>query len=74
VLVHVEVQPQGEQDFAQRVYVDNTRIWQRYGRPAVSLALFLDEDLQCCPDQFIREKGGCRLTFTFSVVKWAFPW
>ena len=69
VLVHVEVQAQGETDFAQRMYVYNTRIWQRYGRPAVSLALLVDEDPQFRPDQFVREKGGCRLTFTFPVVK-----
>ena len=69
VLVHVEVQAQGEQDFARRMYVYNTRIWQRYGRPAVSLALLVDEDPQFRPDQFVREKGGCRLTFTFPVVK-----
>ena len=69
VLVHVEVQAQGERDFAQRMYVYNTRIWQRYGRPAVSLALLVDEDPQFRPDQFVREKGGCRLTFTFPVVK-----
>ncbi len=69
VLVHVEVQAQGEQDFAQRMYVYNTRIWQQYGRPAVSLALLVDDDPQFRPDQFVREKGGCRLTFTFPVVK-----
>ena len=51
------------------MYVYNTRIWQRYGRPAVSLALLVDEDPQFRPDQFVREKGGCRLTFTFPVVK-----
>ncbi len=69
VLIHVEVQAQGEQDFAQRMYVYNTRIWQRYGRPAVSLALLVDADPHFRPDQFVREKGGCRLTFTFPVVK-----
>jgi hypothetical protein len=50
VLVHVEVQAQGEKDFAQRMYVYNTRIWQRYGRSAVSLALLVDEDPQFYPD------------------------
>jgi hypothetical protein len=69
VLIHVEVQAQREQDFAQRMYVYNTRIWQRYGRPAVSLALLVDADPHFRPDQFVREKGGCRLTFTFPVVK-----
>ncbi len=51
------------------LYVYNTRIWQRYGRPAVSLALLVDDDPHFRPDQFVREKGGCRLTFTFPVVK-----
>jgi hypothetical protein len=65
----VEVQAQGEKDFPQRMYVYNTRIWERYGRPAVSLALLVDADPQFRPDQYVREKGGCRLTFTFPVVK-----
>ncbi len=44
VLVHVEVQAQNETDFAQRMCVDNCRIWEGYQRPIVSLALLVDGD------------------------------
>ena len=69
VLVHVEVQAQGELDFAQRMCVYNCRIWERYRRPVVSLALLVDGDPQFRPDRFTRERAGCRLEFTFPVVK-----
>ena len=74
VLVHVELQAQGEQDFAQRMYGYNTRIWQRCGRPAVSLALLLDEDPHFCPDEFVREKGGCRTDVHVSGGKIGISW
>jgi hypothetical protein len=69
VLVHVEVQAQRDQDFAQRMCVYNGRIWERYGRPVVSLALLVDADPHFRPNRYVREKAGCRLTFTFPVVK-----
>ncbi len=74
MLVHVELQAQGEQDFAQRMYGYNTRIWQRCGRPAVSLALLLDEDPHFCPDEFVREKGGCRTDVHVSGGKIGISW
>ena len=69
VLVHVEVQAQNETDFAQRMCVYNCRIWERYQRPVVSLALLVDGDPRFRPDRFTREKAGCRLEFKFPVVK-----
>src|SRR5262249_18508080 len=38
VLVHVEVQAQEEADFAERMYVYNYRLFDRYNRKVVSLA------------------------------------
>ena len=69
VLVHVEVQAQNETDFAQRMCVYNCRIWERYQRPVVSLALLVNGDPRFRPDRFTREKAGCRLEFKFPVVK-----
>jgi len=69
VLVHVEVQAQNEADFAQRMCVYNCRIWERYSRPVVSMALLVDGDAQFRPDRFTRERAGCRLEFSFPVVK-----
>jgi len=69
VLVHVEVQAQNEVDFAQRMCVYNCRIWERYRRPVVSLALLVDGDPQFRPDRYTRERVGCRLEFRYPVVK-----
>jgi hypothetical protein len=69
VLVHVEVQAQDAADFAERMYVYNTRIWERYRRPVVSLALLVDGDPRFRPDRYVREKSVCRLEFTFLAVK-----
>ena len=69
VLVHVEVQAQDVADFAERMYVYNTRIWERYRRPVVSLALLVDGDPRFRPDRYVREKSVCRLEFTFLAVK-----
>src|SRR3990172_13346411 len=65
VLVHVEVQAQSELDFAQRMCVYNCRIWERYRRPVVSLALLVDGDPRFRPDRFTRERAGSRLGFRF---------
>ena len=69
ILLHVEVQAQREVDFAQRMCVYNCRIWDRYQRPVISLALLIDEDPHFRPDRFVRQKAGCRLEFTFPIVK-----
>ena len=65
----MEDQAQREVDFAQRMCVYNCRIWDRYQRPVISLALLIDEDPHFRPDRFVRQKAGCRLEFTFPIVK-----
>ena len=69
ILVHVEVQAQREVDFARRMCVYNCRIWDRYQKPVISLALLVDDDPRFRPDRYVRHKSGCRLEFTFPVVK-----
>ena len=69
ILLHVEVQAQREADFAERMCVYNCRIWDRYNRPVVSLALLVDGDPQFRPDRFRRQRAGCRLEFVFPIVK-----
>ncbi len=43
VLVHVEVQAQQQAAFAERMYVYNYRLYDRYRRPVASLAVLADE-------------------------------
>lgn len=69
VLVHVEVQSREEAEFAERMYVYNYRLFDRYHRRVASLAVLGDERVGWRPDRFERELWGCRMRFEFPVAK-----
>ena len=69
VLIHVEVQSQSESGFAERMYVYNYRIYDRYKRTVVSLAVLGDESRSWKPNQFGYELWGCEVNFKFPIVK-----
>jgi hypothetical protein len=69
ILLHVEVQARREADFARRMCLYNFRIWDRYNKPVVSLALLVDGDARFRPARYEREQAGCRLEFVFPSVK-----
>ena len=69
VLVHIEVQSQEESGFAQRMYVYNYRIFDRYKRSVASLAVLGDERSRWRPNQFGYSLWGCEVGFKFPVVK-----
>lgn len=69
ILIHVEIQSQEESDFAQRMYVYHYRIFDRYNRQVVSLAMLADERAGWRPDRFEYSLWGCSVGFQFPVVK-----
>jgi hypothetical protein len=69
VVVHVEVQGQEESDFAKRMYVYNYRLFDRYNRQVVSLAVLADDRKTWRPRRFRTELWGCEERFTFPSVK-----
>jgi hypothetical protein len=69
VLIHVEVQSQEEADFARRMYVSNYRLFDRYNRSVVSLAVLGDDRPGWRPSQFGYSLWGCTIGFQFPVVK-----
>jgi hypothetical protein len=69
VLIHVEVQGQAEADFPQRMYVYNYRLFDRYNRQVVSLAVLTDERANWRPDRFGYSLWGCTVGIQFPVVK-----
>jgi len=72
VLVHVEVQGQEEKSFEERMFVYNYRIFDRFRRPVVSLAVLAvlaDEREGWRPDRFGYELWGCRVGIRFPSVK-----
>lgn len=69
VVVHVEVQGQYEADFARRMYVYNYRLFDRYNRQIVSLAVLADDRKRWRPRRYRMELWGCEERFTFPRVK-----
>ncbi|AHK80078.1 hypothetical protein M911_14015 [Ectothiorhodospira haloalkaliphila] len=69
VLIHVEVQGEPEEGFAQRMYTYQYRLRDRYGVDVVSLAVLADTRESFRPSAFQYERWGCKLSFTFPMAK-----
>ena len=69
LLVHVEIQSQAQAIFAERMYVYNNRIFDRYRRRVVSLAILADERPSWRPTEYTYEIWGCRVLLRFPTVK-----
>ncbi|MEI2691083.1 MAG: cytosolic protein [Anaerolineae bacterium] len=69
VLMHIEIQSQGETGFAERMYGYNHRLYDRYHRQVASLAVLGDESRSWRPNHFGYDLWGCRLSFGFPVAK-----
>jgi len=69
ILVHVEVQSQRDLRFEQRMWVYHYRIYDRYERQVVSLAVLADLRPTWRPNGFGYAQWGCRLQLDFPVAK-----
>ena len=69
VLIHVEVQNQAEEQFGERMYVYHYRIFDRFRRPVVSLAVLGDEQRSWRPQHFGYRLWGCSMRLEFPIVK-----
>jgi hypothetical protein len=69
VLVHVEIQSQRDSDFAERMYVYNYRLFDRYRRKIASLAVLADEEPSWRPCAFDYALWGCQVSLRFPAVK-----
>jgi hypothetical protein len=69
VYIHVDVQAQCEPGFAERMYVYNYRIYDRYHAPVASMALLADCNAGWKPSRFVYELFGCRVGIHFPVIK-----
>jgi hypothetical protein len=69
VLVHIEIQNQMEPHFAKRMFVYHYRIFDRYDRQVVSLAILTDENTTWRPAHFGYDLWQCRLDLDFPIVK-----
>jgi hypothetical protein len=69
VLLHIEVQASPEGEFPERMYVYNTRLFDRYGREVISLAILADDDPAWRPSRYEYARWGFRAGIEFPVVK-----
>ncbi len=69
VAIHIEVQGQVDTEFPERLYVYNYRLFDRYKRKVVTLAVLADDRATWRPDEFGYELWGCEVSLKFPVVK-----
>jgi len=69
VLVHIEIQGWRDSDFAERMFVYNYRIFDRYQKKVASLAILADEHNEWRPDGFGYKLWGCEMGIRFPTVK-----
>jgi hypothetical protein len=69
ILIHIEVQSYRDHTFAERMYVYNYRIFDKYRKYPVSIAVLTDGEYGFKPDNFRLEQFGCVTDFSFPMIK-----
>lgn len=69
VLIHIEVQGQRDRTFGRRMYVYNSRLFNRYNCDVCSLAVLADDNPNWRPSTYRRSLWGCTVQMTFPPVK-----
>ena len=69
VLIHIEVQGQVDNEFTKRMYIYHYRLFDRYDRPVVSLAVLGDEQKNWRPDHFGYDLWACKMRLEFPIIK-----
>ncbi|BAZ26558.1 hypothetical protein NIES4073_74660 [Kalymmatonema gypsitolerans NIES-4073] len=69
LLIHVEIQAKPEDNFAERMFSYNLRIFDRFAKAAISLAILCDTDLTWRPNQYSYNYPDTSLHFKFGTIK-----
>ena len=69
MLIHIEVQGYYEKDFGKRMFIYNYRIFDRYGKDVISLAILTDAVKSFRANKYEGVYYGFELKFKFPVVK-----
>ena len=67
--IHLEVQGSAQANFAERMFVYNYRLYDRYHTPIASLAVLADDQLHWRPTTFGYEVLDCQMGIRFPVAK-----
>ena len=65
MLIHVEVQGYKDEDFAQRMFQYFYRIYDKYGKAPLGLAIYTDRHVHLHKRQFIHELFDTKVTYSF---------
>lgn len=68
-MIHIEIQAKAEETFAERMFSYNLRIFDRFGKPAISLAILCDSDPKWRPNQYSYNYPNTSLNFEFGTIK-----
>ncbi|MGR9014602.1 MAG: Rpn family recombination-promoting nuclease/putative transposase, partial [Gammaproteobacteria bacterium] len=69
IYLHIEVQGSRQTEFAERMFVYNYRIYDRYRRPIASMAVLADEHINWRPDYFSYRALGSETSIRFPIAK-----
>jgi hypothetical protein len=69
LLIHVEVQTDEETGFSKRMYIYNYRLFDKYNREVVSLAILADDNPRWRPDGYSHARWGFLAGIRFPAVK-----
>lgn len=69
LLIHIEVQRRSESDFAERMFVYYYRIFEKFQRHPVSLAILTDRSDKWRPQKFEKAQFGCKVRLDFPIAK-----
>jgi len=69
LLIHIEVQGYGDKEFSERMFVYNYRIFDRYRKEIISLAILTDPSPGLRPERYETARWGFRHLFEFPIVK-----
>ncbi len=68
LLIHIEIQGYKQKDFPERMYVYNYRIFDRFRKEVISLALLTDADPKFRPNRYHRARWGFAVT---AAIRWS---
>ncbi|WP_343729065.1 DUF4351 domain-containing protein [Duganella sp.] len=69
VLVHLEVQGWHDAAFAERIFTYHYRVYDRYRKPVVSMAVLADSGKGWRPSRFVYRTMDCEMRLIFPIVK-----
>ncbi|TXT38844.1 MAG: hypothetical protein FD135_2635 [Comamonadaceae bacterium] len=69
IYLHLEIQGQAQTAFAERMFVYNYRIYDRYRRPVASMAVLADDSSHWKPQAFGYDVLDCQMGIRFPIAK-----